>query len=77
PDLLVLDEPTFGQDARTWRELAALLSELLDAGHAVMAVTHDDAFVHALADDVLTLPGAAAPAERPAAGEPHAVEATR
>ncbi|HWD61535.1 MAG TPA: ATP-binding cassette domain-containing protein, partial [Humibacter sp.] len=55
PDLLVLDEPTFGQDARTWRELAALLTELLDAGHAVMAVTHDDAFVRALADDVLEL----------------------
>ncbi|WP_243064686.1 ABC transporter ATP-binding protein [Humibacter sp. RRB41] len=55
PDLLVLDEPTFGQDARTWRELAALLAELLDDGHAVMAVTHDDAFVRALADDVLEL----------------------
>jgi len=84
PDLLVLDEPTFGQDARTWRELAALLSELLDAGHAVMAVTHDDAFVHALADDVLTLPGAAARVEtsvrghtHAVGGQPCAVEATR
>ncbi|WP_051143054.1 ABC transporter ATP-binding protein [Humibacter albus] len=55
PDLLVLDEPTFGQDARTWRELAALLDELLTAGHSVMAVTHDDALVHVLADDVLEL----------------------
>ncbi len=32
PRMLVLDEPTFGQDARTWRELVALLAELLDEG---------------------------------------------
>ncbi|MHA7986813.1 ABC transporter ATP-binding protein [Rathayibacter sp. CAU 1779] len=73
PDLLVLDEPTFGQDARTWRELAALLDELLTAGSAVLAVTHDDAFVRVLADDVLTLTpsgaGARTSAIRDAAGE--------
>ncbi|QDZ14048.1 ABC transporter ATP-binding protein [Humibacter ginsenosidimutans] len=62
PDLLVLDEPTFGQDARTWRELAALLDELLTAGHAVIAVTHDDALVRVLADDVLELRGASSSA---------------
>ncbi|NNC10902.1 ATP-binding cassette domain-containing protein [Planctomonas sp. JC2975] len=55
PDLLVLDEPTFGQDARTWRELASLLDELVEEGSAVVAVTHDDAFVRVLADDVLAL----------------------
>jgi len=55
PGVLVLDEPTFGQDARTWAELAALLAELLDAGTALLTVTHDDALVAALADDVLTL----------------------
>ncbi|NYJ30345.1 ABC transporter ATP-binding protein [Galbitalea soli] len=54
PALLVLDEPTFGQDARTWRELVALLSALLDEGSALVAVTHDAAFVDALADDVLS-----------------------
>lgn len=48
PSLLVFDEPTFGQDARTWRELTALIAELIDAGHAVVAVTHDAAFVEAL-----------------------------
>jgi energy-coupling factor transport system ATP-binding protein len=56
PGLLVLDEPTFGQDSRTWAELVALLAELLDGGTGVVAVTHDRALVAALADDELTLP---------------------
>jgi energy-coupling factor transporter ATP-binding protein EcfA2 len=55
PSMLVLDEPTFGQDARTWRELVALLAELLDEGRAVVAVTHDAEFASTLADDVLDL----------------------
>lgn len=49
PRVLVLDEPTFGQDSRTWRELVGLLSQLLDAGSAVVAITHDADFVSALA----------------------------
>ncbi|WP_376974217.1 ATP-binding cassette domain-containing protein [Arthrobacter sp.] len=48
PSLLVLDEPTFGQDANTWAELALLLREQLDAGVAVVAVTHDRNFAAAL-----------------------------
>ena len=32
PGVLVLDEPTFGQDARTWAELVALLGELVAEG---------------------------------------------
>jgi energy-coupling factor transport system ATP-binding protein len=55
PDVLVLDEPTFGQDARTWAELVTLLDELVEQGYAVVAVTHDDGLVEALADDVLRL----------------------
>ncbi|KPG87409.1 ABC transporter ATP-binding protein [Frigoribacterium sp. RIT-PI-h] len=55
PSMLVLDEPTFGQDARTWRELVTLLAELLDEGRAVVAVTHDAEFASTLADDVLDL----------------------
>ena len=53
--VLVLDEPTFGQDSRTWSELVALIAERLDAGTAVAAVSHDSAFVAALADDVTEL----------------------
>jgi energy-coupling factor transport system ATP-binding protein len=44
PRVLVLDEPTFGQDANTWAELASFLSELLDAGTSVVSVTHDQEF---------------------------------
>lgn len=55
PRLLILDEPTFGQDSRTWEELVALLAELLDAGTALLAVTHDAEFVDALADRTLPL----------------------
>ncbi len=57
PPLLILDEPTFGQDARTWRELVALLATLLDEGSAVVAITHDAQFVDALADsEIRVLP---------------------
>jgi energy-coupling factor transport system ATP-binding protein len=55
PRLLVLDEPTFGQDRRTWIELVTLLATLRDEGHAVVAVTHDDDFVQALADRTFPL----------------------
>ncbi|WP_150308566.1 ABC transporter ATP-binding protein [Planctomonas psychrotolerans] len=50
PRVLVLDEPTFGQDARTWRELVQLLSALVTDGSAVVSITHDEHFVRALAD---------------------------
>ena len=55
PPLLIMDEPTFGQDSRTWAELVALFAELLDAGSALVAITHDAAFVDAVADVELTL----------------------
>jgi energy-coupling factor transport system ATP-binding protein len=55
PRLLVLDEPTFGQDRRTWIELADLLASLRDDGRGIVAITHDDAFVSVLADRVQTL----------------------
>ncbi|SMQ62878.1 ATP-binding cassette domain-containing protein [Agreia sp. VKM Ac-1783] len=55
PQLLVLDEPTFGQDSRTWSELVSLLAGLLDEGQAILAVTHDADFVAALADDEVRL----------------------
>ena len=58
PRLLVLDEPTFGQDRRTWAELLHLLSALRDDGRAICFVTHDRAFVHALADRTFQLGGA-------------------
>ena len=55
PRVLVLDEPTFGQDRDTWAELVALLAEQQDEERAVCVVTHDAGVVAALADDVLDL----------------------
>jgi energy-coupling factor transporter ATP-binding protein EcfA2 len=60
PRVLVLDEPTFGQDARTWRELVALLAELRDDGTSIVAVSHDADFVRVLADRRLELHAATA-----------------
>jgi energy-coupling factor transport system ATP-binding protein len=55
PAVVVLDEPTFGQDRDTWAELVALLAEQQDEGRALVLVTHDAAVVSALADEVLEL----------------------
>jgi energy-coupling factor transport system ATP-binding protein len=55
PELLILDEPTFGQDRRTWIELIDLLAELRDSGHGIVTVTHDPFVVAALADREVTL----------------------
>ncbi|HEX9228566.1 MAG TPA: ABC transporter ATP-binding protein [Arthrobacter sp.] len=55
PRVLVLDEPTFGQDANTWAELASFLSELLDDGTAVVSVTHDAEFSEVLGGTELSL----------------------
>jgi energy-coupling factor transport system ATP-binding protein len=56
PQVLVADEPSFGQDALTWAELVRLLDELVREGTALVAVTHDLALVDALADERLVLP---------------------
>ena len=55
PQVLVLDEPTFGQDANTWAELASFLTELLDGGTAVVSVTHDAEFSDVLGGTTLSL----------------------
>lgn len=41
PAVIVLDEPTFGQDRRGWREIVALLQREIAHGRTVVAVTHD------------------------------------
>nr|WP_236571304.1 ABC transporter ATP-binding protein [Microbacterium hydrocarbonoxydans] len=48
PRVLVLDEPTFGQDATTWAELVGLIARLRDDGTAVVAISHDQAVLDAL-----------------------------
>ena len=41
PGLLVLDEPTIGQDRQTWAALAGVLDAVRGSGAAVVATTHD------------------------------------
>lgn len=48
PALFVLDEPTFGQDANTWRSLVELIAALRHEGHAIVAATHDVEFASAI-----------------------------
>ncbi|MGO1498095.1 MAG: ABC transporter ATP-binding protein, partial [Agrococcus casei] len=55
PRVLVLDEPTFGQDRTTWRELALMIAEHVDSGGAAVSVTHDEQFIRLLGDARLTL----------------------
>ena len=71
PRVLVLDEPTFGQDRRTWLELVALLDGLRSNGTALVCSTHDQAFVEALADRVVHMrDGVLTPEAAVAVGEP-------
>ena len=56
PRILILDEPTFGQDARTWTELVDLIRELLADGTAVISITHDEDYTAALGGKSITLP---------------------
>jgi energy-coupling factor transport system ATP-binding protein len=55
PRVLVLDEPTFGQDALTWAALVGLLEELRSEGTAIVAATHDPLFAEALGAHELAL----------------------
>ncbi|MEN2738851.1 ATP-binding cassette domain-containing protein [Microbacterium sp. X-17] len=48
PRVLVLDEPTFGQDATTWAELVGIMARQRDAGTALVVTTHDPAVAAAL-----------------------------
>lgn len=55
PQLVVVDEPTFGQDDESWAEVVTLLDELASAGCAVIMTTHDSDLL-SIADDVIMLP---------------------
>jgi energy-coupling factor transport system ATP-binding protein len=55
PPLLVLDEPTFGQDRATYAELVALLRDARDVGRGIVFATHDRALVRAIADREIRL----------------------
>ncbi len=54
-ELLILDEPTFGQDPSALAELRALLAALADAGTAILLITHDMNLVWRSAHRVVAL----------------------
>jgi len=48
PKVLVMDEPTFGQDFTTWTEMVRLIAGARDVGCSVIMVTHDEPLIEAL-----------------------------
>ena len=55
PALLVLDEPTYGQDRLGYEALIRILDEQMDGGMALVVATHDRRFVADVATRVVTL----------------------
>ena len=41
PEILVLDEPTAGQDQRNYTEIMEFLNSLQEKGHTIVMITHD------------------------------------
>lgn len=64
PAVLVLDEPTFGQDRVTWAEVVRLVQQLRGEGRTVLSVTHDPDYVTALGEHRVHL------VREPAGGRP-------
>jgi energy-coupling factor transport system ATP-binding protein len=55
PAVLVLDEPTFGQDRLGYEALLSILGERLSAGACLITATHDERFVRDVAGRVIEL----------------------
>ncbi|HLP23628.1 MAG TPA: ATP-binding cassette domain-containing protein [Microbacteriaceae bacterium] len=56
-DVIVADEPTFGQDRHTWLALVQLLAAARDSGRTLVMPSHDERLVQALAPRLLSLAG--------------------
>lgn len=55
PSLLVLDEPTYGQDRAGYESLLRILDEHVDRGAGLVAATHDRRFVADVATRAVTV----------------------
>ncbi|HEX2953435.1 MAG TPA: ABC transporter ATP-binding protein [Bacillota bacterium] len=55
PEILVLDEPTTGQDYREGLEIMEMVRQLNEAGHTIIFVTHDMELVARYASRVVLL----------------------
>ncbi|OII38391.1 hypothetical protein BIU98_14390 [Curtobacterium sp. MMLR14_010] len=76
PPVVVLDEPTSGQDRATWQAVVDRLGALADSGTAIVAVTHDRDLVRALDADEVVLSPAGATRAHDATGAPGATGPT-
>lgn len=54
-EIILMDEPTSGQDAAALSELFQLIDERARAGTTFLIVTHDMEFAHCLADSILLM----------------------
>ena len=54
PHLVVVDEPTFGQDDDSWADVVTLLDELASSGSAVLITTHDPDLL-AVVDNIVSM----------------------
>jgi len=55
PRVIILDEPTFGQDRLTWMALVDLVRHLRDQGTTIVSVTHDQDYADALGDHLIDM----------------------
>jgi peptide/nickel transport system ATP-binding protein len=55
PDILVMDEPVASVDAITKTYLAKVIKQQVDAGKAVLLITHDLSFAHLCSDRIAVL----------------------
>lgn len=55
PDILVMDEPVASVDAVTKSYIAKVIREQVDAGKAVLLITHDLSFAHLCSDRIAVL----------------------
>lgn len=76
PEVLILDEPTFGQDRKTWEYMVDMISGLRDQGKCIIVVTHDEEFIERIGARVIRMQPDGLGAGRPDAGyAPHTARA--
>ncbi|GAC1456649.1 MAG: hypothetical protein NVSMB8_03550 [Candidatus Limnocylindrales bacterium] len=75
PRLLVMDEPTLGQDDRQRASIAALVRELVAEGVTVVTISHDPEFVNDACERVIVLRAGTVVADLPLTGDPAGIAA--
>ncbi len=53
PQLLIVDEPTFGQDYNSWLALVELLSTVVTQGNTLVSVSHDPDYLQVMGQQTL------------------------